>query len=472
VRRPQPGLALLAALAAVVALAGGSSGARAPSGTDWPGFGFDTARHGVGPAETGITPANVGRMRRQQVHLDGTVDSAPIYLHGVTVGGKTHDVFFVTTTYGKTEAIDASTGSLLWRYTPAAYSSLAGTAQITTMTPQADPSRTAVYAGEPDGKIVKLAVADGRLLWSTTITLDPTHEKLAGSINVFHGLVLAATDGYVGDAPPYQGHVVTMDASSGKIVGVWNSLCSDHHELIQPSICDSSDSAIWGRSAPVVDPSTGNIFVATGNGPWDGKTNWGDSVIVLSPDAKQMLGHWTPTNQADLNSQDLDLGANAPALLGSDYVVQGGKDGLVRLLSKSKLLAVGADPGTGGELQTVPTPGNTDLFAEQAVWRGSWVFLGDRDGTAGWVLRGGRLHRVWSNSLEGTSPIVAGGLLYVEANGSIRVYRPTTGKLLASLPIGRVHWQSPIVADGRIAAAEGNSNDHAATGVLDIYRVR
>ena len=110
--------------------------------------------------------------------------------------------------------------------------------------------------------------------------------------------MLAATDGYIGDAPPYQGHVVTLDPGTGRIVGVWNSLCSDRHALIQPSTCDASDSAIWGRSAPVVDPATGDLLVATGNGPFDGKTNWGDSVLVLSPDAKRLLKHWTPTNQA------------------------------------------------------------------------------------------------------------------------------------------------------------------------------
>jgi len=33
-----------------------------------------------------------------------------------------------------------------------------------------------------------------------------------------------------------------------------------------------------------------------------------------------------------------------------------------------------------------------------------------------------------------------------------------------------VHWQSPIVADGRVAVAEGDANEHATSGVLDIYR--
>ena len=48
---------------------------------------------------------------------------------------------------------------------------------------------------------------------------------------------------------------------------------------------------------------------------------------------------------------------------------------------------------------------------------------------------------------------------------------PTTGTEVANLPSGNVHWQSPIVADGRVAMPEGNANDHATTGVLDIYRL-
>jgi len=276
VRRIQPP-ALAALAAALLActtllLAGAAEGAgRSAVGTDWPRFGFDAGRHNVGPASTGITARNLGRLSRQQVQLDGTVDSSPIYLHGVTVAGERRDVFFVTTTYGRTEAIDAAGGKVLWRYQPPSYSSYAGSAQITTMSPVADPSRAAIYAGGPDGRIRKLTVAGGKELWSTSLTRDPTHEKLASALNYSNGLVLAATDGYVGDAPPYQGHVVTLNASNGRVVGVWNSLCSDRHAIIQPSICPASDSAIWGRSAPVVDPAPAICSSRPATGPSTGE---------------------------------------------------------------------------------------------------------------------------------------------------------------------------------------------------------
>jgi outer membrane protein assembly factor BamB len=463
--RSRGAMTKLAALLAAVLLEGVLlGGASAATGVDWPSFGDS-----VGAASTGITAANVGKLQRQMVQIDGTLDSSPIYLHAVTIKGATHDAFFFTTTYGKTEALDATNGKLLWRYTPPTYASYAGSAQITALTPVADPARTAIYAGESDGHIVKLSVATGKLLWSTSITRDPTHEKLAGSLSYSRGLVITATDGYDGDAPPYQGHVVTLNPASGQIEAVWNSLCSTRHTIMQPSTCSESDSGIWGRSAPVIDPANGDILIATGNAPFDGKNDWGDSVLVLSPDAKTLLKHWTPVDQGQLNAQDLDLGSTAPALINASYFVQGGKDGKLRLLSLARL--AGANPATGGELQTVPTPGNSALRSEPVAWLGKWVFLADDEGTAAWRFVDGRLHAAWSNNFPGTSPVVAGGLVYVQGSTGIHVYVPATGREVADLPIGTTHWQSPIVADGRVAAGEGDSNDHATTGVFDIYRL-
>jgi outer membrane protein assembly factor BamB len=79
---------------------------------------------------------------------------------------------------------------------------------------------------------------------------------------------------------------------------------------------------------------------------------------------------------------------------------------------------------------------------------------------------------VWNVTPGGTSPLVAGGLLYVyDASGTLRVYAPTTGKLIASFDAGRGHWSSPIVTDGRIALPVGDANDHDLHGTLDIWRV-
>jgi outer membrane protein assembly factor BamB len=459
---------MLASLFAVAALA-------AVPAHDWTRFDYNGARSGVYPYSTGITAANAAHLQRQRVELDGTVDSSPIFLHDVTVDGARHDVFFVTTTYGKTLAIDAANGHVLWRYVPSSYSSLAGTYRITNATPVADPSRTAIYAAGPDGRIRKLSVADGHELWSTAITLLPRREKIAAALNFSRGLVIATTGGYVGDAPPYQGHVVTLRPSNGKIAHVWNSLCSDRHALINPASCRSSDSAIWARAGAVAEPN-GRLLVATGNGPWNGRTDWGDSALELSADAARLLQNWTPRNQAALESSDADLGSTAPALLGGGFVLQGGKDGKLRLLSLRRMNGTAhAAARTGGELQTVSTPGGTDLFTAPAVWhrgRTTWTFVADAAGTAAWQLVKGRLRLVWQNRHAGTSPLVAGGVLYVyDPGGALRVYRPTNGSAVATLSAGAGHWNSPIVVAGRIALPEGDANDHRTSGVLEIYRL-
>jgi outer membrane protein assembly factor BamB len=461
------------AVAAVVATAVAGIAYADPSstragGTDWNRFNYDAARSGSAPG-SGITAQNVTRLRRLKVALDGTVDSAPIYLHDVRVRGGTHDTFFVTTTYGRTEAIDADSGHVLWRFTPPAYSRLAGSAQITNATPAASGDRSAIYAAAPDGRIRKLRVRDGKVLWTTTITRDPTHEKITSSLNVTRGLVVAATGGYIGDAPPYQGHVVTMSERAGRIAHVWNSLCSNRKGLILPRTCPSSDSAIWSRSGAAVDPVDGTLVVATGNAPWNGRTDWGDSVLVLAPDASRLLRHYTPPNYQQLNDSDADLGSTSPALLPNGYALQGGKDGLLRLLQLRRL--PGVNTRTGGEVQTLPAPGSTDVFSAPAVWRGTWVFVTTSAGTEALRFENRRLHMAWSNGTGGTSPVVAGSLLYVAGDGALHVYAPTSGREVATIPTGPAHWQSPIVADGRVAIAEGNANDHATHGVLDIFRL-
>src|SRR5262245_6093745 len=169
---------------------------------DWTRFGYDAARSSSAPSSGGITAANVARLRHQSIRLDGTVDASPIYLHAVRVGGRVRDVFVVTTTYGKTEAVDADTGRVVWRFVPPVTARVTGSAQITNATPAADPDKRYVYAAAPDGVVRELRLADGRPVWATTVTRDPTHEKLTSPLNISGGLVVVTTGGYIGDAPP------------------------------------------------------------------------------------------------------------------------------------------------------------------------------------------------------------------------------------------------------------------------------
>ena len=129
----------------------------------------------------------------------------------------------------------------------------------------------------------------------------------------------------------------------------------------------------------------------------------------------------------------------------------------------------------GGELQSVSTPSGARLLTAPAVWHhgaDTWMFAADGGGTAAWNFQNGKLDVMWKNSNGGTSPVVAGGLLFVYSpQGGLRVYDPAKGNQIADLECGSGHWNSPIVVDGKIALPEGNANRPDATGVLDIWTV-
>jgi outer membrane protein assembly factor BamB len=487
--------AILACATAAAVVASGAGAAAVPAAVavpataavpaaDWPTFDYNVQRSGVGPTDTGITAANLHSLRRITVHLSGTVDSSAVELANVTVKGALHDVAIMTTSYGRTLALNAVNGHLLWEYAPASVSRLQGGSQITTASPVVDPDRQYVYVSSPDGFIHKLAVGSGHQLWSTRVTYDPTKEKIAGGLNIADGELIVVTDGYNGDTPDYQGHVVTINMITGRITHVFNTLCSNIRTLIDPpSKCSGSDSAIWGRPGSVIEPDTGNILVTTGNGPFDGHTNWGDSVLELSP-ALKLLHNWTPRNQAQLNSDDWDLGSTEPALLpfhkGVRLAVQGGKQGLLDLLNLNRLDGGRgpAGPRLGGELQGIAGPDKTDIYSQPAVWKAPsgrvYVYVTDNSGTdAYWVTGSHRLRVAWQSSQAGTSPLIAGGLLYVYnlGQGVLDVFNPQSGHLYRSLPAASGHWNSPIVVGGRIILPVGDDNDHLTRGELFIYHL-
>jgi outer membrane protein assembly factor BamB len=452
------------------------SPASVPDG-DWTRFDYNAQRSGVGPARTGITRANLHTLRRRTVNIDGTVDSSAIQLHGVRVKGGRRDVTLVTTTYGRTLAIDPRSGKGLWQFTPKDIGSFVGGAQITTATPVADPDRRFVYTASPDGSIHKLSLATGQSRWATRVTFDATHEKIASALNISGRWVVATTGGYIGDAPPYQGHVVLIDRRSGHLAHVWNSLCSHRIHLVHPpSSCPASDSAIWGRSGAVVEPGSGRILVATGNAPFNGASDWGDTAVELGP-TLDPLRHWTPRNQQQLNQNDTDLGSTSPAVLPGGLAVQGGKEGILSLLRLNRLPRMTGPGGhrLGGELQNIDAPGRALVFTAPAVWqhaKRTYLFVATGGGTWAYVLKRARLHVVWKSGTPGTSPVVAGGLLYVyDPSGHMDILSPTTGHQLASLPAAGGHWNSPIVVGGRIILPVGDANSHATSGQLFIYHL-
>ena len=161
--------------------------------TDWPLFGFDSARSSFNSAERSLTPDNVRRLHeRWQTALGDVADSTPILLERVRVGRAMIPMLYQTTKNGITLAIDATSGKIQWRFTTHG-------SHITHSTPAADPSGKAIYAPGVDGKIHKLSAGRGHEVhapgFPARITRLPQTEKDASPLNVANGYLYAVTSG-------------------------------------------------------------------------------------------------------------------------------------------------------------------------------------------------------------------------------------------------------------------------------------
>jgi outer membrane protein assembly factor BamB len=277
--------------------------------------------------------------------------------------------------------------------------------------------------------------------------------------------------------------VLSVRLSDGA-ASVFNSLCSNDRRLPGPNSCAQQRSGIWARGGAVVDPDpsmNGRIYAATGNGDFNansGGHNYGDSVLSLSADLSTLLGSYTPTDYQQLQAGDTDLGSTSPAILPQQassqtpwMLVQGGKDAVLKLLNRAAL------PGVGNELQLVDLPNG--LFSTPAVWtdrsNSAWIFMGFPDVVEAYRLQTNshgvsQLVGVWHSSPgqtngEGTSPVIANGIVFVAFDGAIVALNARNGNELwssaspsAGRSIGSVHWQSPIVVNGWVYCADENGD--------------
>jgi len=481
--------------------------------TDWPQFGYDQAHSGFNASENGYSTSS-GNQLLFSYSLPTPVDSAPIYLGNVSTDSGTKNLLFLIARNGTLLVLDADTTTLelIWSEQPT------GSGSLTTGSPVVDPNGQYVYAYALDGKVHKYQVGDGTEItsggWPEVSTLKPDVEKGASSLSIATtpqgNFLYSVTDGYIGDSNDYQGHVTTIDLNTGS-QNVFNAMCSQlsmHFVKAGTANVDDCDlegtssshgtgqmGGIWGRPGVVYDSAKNRIFFATGNGIFDANQttgnhfDWGDSVLALNSDGTG-LGNGMPLDSATPKPfvvdyawpADQDLGSTSPAVLPSTstslphLAVQGGKEGCVRLFNLDNLNGHNApgyaDPSVAPELNS-STSCSTDgvgaqIRTQPAVWvnpanGATWFYIATDSKIFGYQLiidnsGNASLSKQWNRSNGGTSPVVANGEVYYVSSAHVYALDATTGNpIWSDTSIGTIHWQSPILVNGRVYAIDNAS---------------
>lgn len=229
--------------------------------SDWVTFGWDVQRTGFNPVEGILGPGNAGSLALAwTADLGGAVIGSPVLASSVEADGTPRDLVYVGNENGHLHALDAWTGEVVWeRYLGAVKTDCQdmpnGRFGITG-TPAIDRSANRIYVAAGDGAVYALDLGTGAIQpgWPVTITQAPEREQVYGGINQYRdGLFVALAS--VCLTPPFHGRAVMIDTATARVT----------HEFYVIPADGPSGGGVWGPGGVSIDPSTGAVYIATGN---------------------------------------------------------------------------------------------------------------------------------------------------------------------------------------------------------------
>lgn len=267
--------------------------------------------------------------------------------------------------------------------------------------------------------------------------MNPLAQQQRGALALANGFVYIPFGGLFGDCGQYHGWVVGVptDGSGG---------------LLSYEVPTQREGAIWGTAGLVVG-AYGDVYVATGNGASQTTFDFGDSVIELSPSLTE-LSYFAPSNWAQLNRDDADLGSVAPTLLADGEVFQIGKAGVGYLLSGTNL------GGIGGAIYNGSVCGGGAYGGTARL--GSSIFVPCADGLYDVVASAANFSLAWqTTSFDSGSPIVTGNVVWAVniSTADLLGFNLSTGGEVFSFPLGSAdHFITPAAAPGSLYVAGGS----------------
>jgi hypothetical protein len=388
-------------------------------------FHNDLSRDGVNGQEYALTTVDVSSHfgKLASCAVDGAIYAQPLWIPGVTINGAAHNVVIVATAHDSLYAFDADASpcAQLWHANmiDTAHGGIAGETPVPSgiggsvgigigdltpetgvlSTPAIDLPSTTLYALSQSAnssatsffqrlhaidfttgnekqapKSITSAIAvPGSGDGGATVSFDPRSQNQRASLALVNGLIYVCWGSHE-DGPTYRGWVMSFDKSTLNLVNAFNTTPN------------SSQGGIWmSGSAPAFDANN-NLFVLTGNGAFDGFTSFGDSLLKLT--SGLALSDWfTPSDQANLDANDLDLGSGGAAILvdlpssspHQHLIVGGGKGsgftGELYVLDRDALGGYLQGSGSTDAVVQEFTFGNA-IFATGTFWQNHYYVAG------------------------------------------------------------------------------------------------
>lgn len=435
----------------------------------------DVSRTGQNINETVLTTAVVSSTatfgKKFSQPVDGQLFAQPLYVPNVSIAGGTHNVIYLATENDTVYAYDADSNAgananPLWKanLVDTGHGAAAGAAPVgasgsgtgdvacgniskqigITATPVIDPSTNTMYvaaeskengsffqrlhaidittgAEKSQGPVVITATVAGNAEGGTTVTFDPLMHLSRPGLLLLNGSVYIAYSSNC-DNTPYHGWVFSYNAASFAQTGVY---------ITTPN---GGLGGIWMSGDGIAGDSSGNIYIASGNGDFDSVNvpaiETGDTLFKLNQRGSLLpiVDYFTPTDQDSLDSADLDLGSGGLVLLPDQpgahphMLVQAGKTGTIYLVDRDHMTANNQHycSGCASDTQVVQAIANVisgGMWSMPVYWNNNVYFWGSGDTLTSFSLSNGLLSTVpkASSTLVLSYP---GSVPTISANGT------------------------------------------------------
>jgi len=276
--------------------------------------------------------------------VDGQIYAQPLYVSRLDMGAAgTHNVVYVATMHDTIYALDADTLTPLWQRrlgdpVPSVLLDFDDVDPETGIlsTPVIDLARNAIYLVtdtlENSAPVFRLHALDltngqellngpveilasamgaGQASQDGVIVLDPWQHLQRPGLLLANGAVYLGFASH-SDLWPYHGWILAYDAAN-----------LQHQIAAFNTTPQGGAGGIWQAGRGLAASAAGDLYVATGNGDYDGISNFGESFLRLSP-SLSLIDWFAPADWQPLSDNDYDLGSIGPVLLPSAGMLVGG----------------------------------------------------------------------------------------------------------------------------------------------------